>query len=265
MKRLVFSMLVLGALLATSLVPSGLYANGDDDESYLEPEEKAWVNDIRSQASNIKNEIALLQWILNPPQAGKPEWFKQVGAFGQRRCYLPTPVPKNMEDIADLWDKEVCTEFTSLKGLANKPPKELDNWPQVVAWAAKVDQAADSLEASIHIVELVLNDRIIDIAQSRRAREEAALGVAGGIMDCFIATAAYGTPAAVEIDVLRQFRDEFLLQNPPGRAFVDFYYDVSPPVADFISEHEVLRTVVREGFVDPVVSVVKMTQDWWAK
>ena len=81
--------------------------------------------------------------------------------------------------------------------------------------------------------------------------------------DCFIATAAYGTPLAEEIEVLRQFRDEVLLQNSLGSQFVNFYYEVSPPLADFISGHELLRTLVRELLVDPVVWVVDAIGILW--
>jgi hypothetical protein len=82
---------------------------------------------------------------------------------------------------------------------------------------------------------------------------------------CFIATAAYGSPTAQELDTLRAFRDHVLLKSAPGRAFVELYYKYSPPAADFIASHEWLRTVVREGFLDPVVSVLKQTQDCWNK
>ncbi|MBE7415662.1 MAG: hypothetical protein HS130_10720 [Deltaproteobacteria bacterium] len=44
-----------------------------------------------------------------------------------------------------------------------------------------------------------------------------------------------------------------LLPNPVGRAFVDFYYRVSPPVADFIARHEVLRTATRT-VLTPIVA-----------
>ena len=80
---------------------------------------------------------------------------------------------------------------------------------------------------------------------------------------CFIATAAYGTSSAAELDTLRAFRDEVLLQNGLGSQLVAFYYEVSPPVADFISEHQPLRTLVRELLVDPVVWVVEAIESFW--
>jgi len=70
---------------------------------------------------------------------------------------------------------------------------------------------------------------------------------------CFIATAAYGTPLAEEIQILREFRDEYLLTNPLGQGLVDFYYRVSPPIAEFISEHPSVKPVVRVGVLPAVV------------
>ncbi|MCX6010295.1 MAG: hypothetical protein NTW48_09785, partial [Chloroflexi bacterium] len=77
---------------------------------------------------------------------------------------------------------------------------------------------------------------------------------------CFIATAAYGTPMAKEIQILREFRDEYLLTNPLGRAFVDFYYNVSPPIAEFITEHPSLKPIVRAGLV-PAVAMSTIAVD----
>jgi pectin methylesterase-like acyl-CoA thioesterase len=86
-----------------------------------------------------------------------------------------------------------------------------------------------------------------------------------GFWECFIATVAYGTDTAKEIDVLREFRDEVLLPNRLGAKFVSFYYRTSPPIADFISQHEALRTTVRVGFVDPIVKILTWTHDLWSE
>jgi alpha-tubulin suppressor-like RCC1 family protein len=69
---------------------------------------------------------------------------------------------------------------------------------------------------------------------------------------CFIATAAYGTPMAGEIQILRKFRDQYLLSNPLGQTLVGLYYRVSPPIAGFITEHPVLKPVVRAGLAPTV-------------
>jgi len=63
-----------------------------------------------------------------------------------------------------------------------------------------------------------------------------------GKSGCFIATAAFGSPVNPHVMTLRHFRDTRLLTNLPGRAFVSFYYLVSPPIAAFISRSQAMRT-----------------------
>ena len=72
-------------------------------------------------------------------------------------------------------------------------------------------------------------------------------GVDGGY--CFIATAAYGSYQEPHVQLLRQFRDEYLLTNDPGRAFVALYYQWSPTLADAIAERPWARSVTRVALV----------------
>lgn len=74
--------------------------------------------------------------------------------------------------------------------------------------------------------------------------------VGGG--GCFIATAAFGSSLASELQTLREFRERRLMTNAPGRAFVRLYYRYSPPLADMIRDHDGARAVVR-GVLRPVV------------
>ena len=83
-------------------------------------------------------------------------------------------------------------------------------------------------------------------------------GGGGGGGGCFIATAAYGTDSAKDVLVLRQFRDRYLLESAPGRAFVKLYYRVSPPIASFIAARPLPKQVVRTGLA-PVVAFASVS------
>ena len=68
-------------------------------------------------------------------------------------------------------------------------------------------------------------------------------GSGGG--GCFIATAAFGSELEPHVYLLKQFRDQILLPKRWGKQFVALYYKYSPPVADMIGQHEILKGVVR--------------------
>jgi hypothetical protein len=69
---------------------------------------------------------------------------------------------------------------------------------------------------------------------------------------CFIATAAYGTPFASEIQTLRSFRDSFIARNSFGRKLILFYYRTSPFIANGIRPSRKLRKIIRT-FLVPIV------------
>jgi len=76
----------------------------------------------------------------------------------------------------------------------------------------------------------------------------------GGGGGCFIATAAYGSYAAPCVLILREMRDRFLLTNSIGKSLVSLYYKYSPPLADFISNHDNIKIVVRLSLL-PLVGI----------
>jgi hypothetical protein len=78
---------------------------------------------------------------------------------------------------------------------------------------------------------------------------------------CFIATAAYGSAMAPEVDVLRAWRDRYLAPHAAGRAFIAVYQTWSPPAADAIRRSEALRAAAR-GLLWPVVGVAWVWLHW---
>jgi hypothetical protein len=67
----------------------------------------------------------------------------------------------------------------------------------------------------------------------------------GGGGGCFIATAAYGSHLAPEVQILRQFRDDYLMTNSAGRWLVRVYCTYSPPVARAVAASPFLAFIVR--------------------
>ena len=78
----------------------------------------------------------------------------------------------------------------------------------------------------------------------------------GGDGRCFIATAAYGSYLHKDVMVLREFRDDFLLTNTLGKKIVTLYYEYSPPIAAYIAQHEVIKSVTR-WLLTPLVMTIK--------
>jgi hypothetical protein len=75
------------------------------------------------------------------------------------------------------------------------------------------------------------------------------------VSPCFVATAAYGSPLAGQVGVLRRFRDRYLRTNALGQALVDAYYEASPPLAAWIAEDEDRRAVAR-AILAPIVELL---------
>jgi len=94
--------------------------------------------------------------------------------------------------------------------------------------------------ATVPVAEAVTS---IDEDYDDKAREKNRMAESRA---CFIATAAYGSEDAPEVEQLRRFRDEHLLTNPVGTAFVRLYYAVSPPFARLIARKPRLRVAVRK-------------------
>lgn len=89
------------------------------------------------------------------------------------------------------------------------------------------------------------------------ATPDTVYGILENKQNCFIATAAFGSILDPHVQTFRDFRDEFLTTSLLGKKFVHFYYQNSPPLADFISKHEYLRRAT-QAFLFPFLGLALM-------
>jgi hypothetical protein len=75
--------------------------------------------------------------------------------------------------------------------------------------------------------------------------------------NCFVASAAYGSPLAPEVQLLRRFRDDILRKTPTGRAFFEHFYEhynrISPMIVAAMERDAEVMEVMRAAIVAPLV------------
>lgn len=78
---------------------------------------------------------------------------------------------------------------------------------------------------------------------------------------CLIATAAYGTELAPQVQFLREVRDNTVMSTSSGAAFMtgfnQLYYSFSPIVADMERENPIFQEAVRT-FITPMISTLSI-------
>jgi len=78
---------------------------------------------------------------------------------------------------------------------------------------------------------------------------------------CLIATAAYGTELAPQVQFLREIRDNTVMSTASGMSFMtgfnQFYYSFSPTIADMERENPMFQEAVR-AFITPMISTLSI-------
>ena len=84
---------------------------------------------------------------------------------------------------------------------------------------------------------------------------------AGG---CLIATAAYGSEMAPQVQLLREIRDNQLMNTEAGKSFMgtfnDIYYTFSPIIADYERENPYFKEAVKIA-ITPMISSLSLMEN----
>ena len=97
------------------------------------------------------------------------------------------------------------------------------------------------------------------ICQVIQTKEKSSSG--GG---CLIATAAYGSEMSPQVQLLREIRDNQLMNTESGSAFMstfnNVYYSFSPIIADMERENPMFKEVVKLGLT-PMLSSLSIMEN----
>jgi len=296
MRRLIL-VAVLCATLVVLIAPASISAASDPLDG-LTDVEKAYVNRMKGAYGAANGALDKLSGELGSAAfgaflgGGMPEPQELASMVLSCRSELVAVVPlfreappASMQDLADAHSAIAARlegAFSPVLGILYEEGQEQvlhagRHWlsgllgadpPPDKPRASLKARLASSVLGEIGDLRSLLNagqgalDAVIKNVQEQQAAGEDFLNFL--FDECFIATAAYGSNTAAEIDVLRDFRDGVLLRSPEGRDLVGFYYAASPPLAEFIRGHELVRTVVREGIIDPIVWAMSRLRPLWS-
>ena len=146
--------------------------------------------------------------------------------------------------VQDGGDKTHPEKETHTEEVVDEPVKV----DVVVVEPVKVEEVMKNLAAVEQVVEE-------PITAPQESSEEG-----GG---CLIATAAYGSELAPQVQMLREIRDNQLMNTESGSAFMttfnEAYYSFSPYIADMERESPVFKEIVKAGLT-PMLSTLAIME-----
>ena len=118
------------------------------------------------------------------------------------------------------------------------------------------DNQLPNFQNTIDSFKILSQDNTIMKSSTDNSSEEG-----GG---CLIATAAYGSELAPQVQMLREIRDNQLMNTESGSAFMgtfnELYYTFSPYIADMERESPVFKEIVKAGLT-PMLSTLAIMEN----
>ncbi|HEY1548169.1 MAG TPA: fibronectin type III domain-containing protein [Kofleriaceae bacterium] len=149
--------------------------------------------------------------------------------------------------------------------LANTPMDD-DNFASGTEITTKVTPVMPGSQQSIDLGGLLpLTDYWVGVRAYNGCDDDGPLAVihvttsdrtSGTVDACFVATAAYGSLMANDVELLRHFRDTWLQTNVVGELGVEAYYTFGPALAGIIGESDLLRATARDA-LKPIVAKIQ--------
>ena len=156
------------------------------------------------------------------------------------------------------WGWVVSTEFIYLEDLGFGSSLQLhtkqkafhfkDREFYTVAYFSIDDYYKTHLPIFENVIE-TLEIRGIDVSKPKPPLISIPTGTSSDGGGCLIATATYGSELALQVQMLREIRDNSLLQTQSGQSFMQgfnqFYYSFSPTIADYERQNPLFKATVK--------------------
>ena len=166
---------------------------------------------------------------------------------------IPASAAEEAETVSDIEDRveeitsdtkeilsEAADDVTEMTSNATEQTEEI------------VSETENQVEETVDDIEIMADERPkvnVDVDDNE---------VGGG---CLIATAAYGTELAPQVQLLRELRDNTVMSTVYGTSFMtgfnQFYYSFSPTIADMERENPLFQEAVR-AFITPMISTLSI-------
>jgi len=179
-----------------------------------------------------------------------PEGTSNLGCEENDECYIPFGVKIDIGDTV-VWTNEDLAFHTVTSGNPTDGPDGLfdSGMFKIDEQFSHVFEESGNFDYFCTLHPWMVGTVVVQVALPEEEPENG-----GG---CLIATAAYGSELAPQIQQLRELRDTKLLQTQSGTKFIqgfnEFYYSFSPAIADYERENPVFKEAVKITII-PMIS-----------
>ena len=163
-------------------------------------------------------------------------------------------------NVKAMWNYQPAyATFEFVGGAAPEPVNEAAEAAaaEAAATAAAAAAAATAAEAAAAAAAAAVIEAEPEIEPEPMMTSQPAEEKKGG--GCLIATAAFGSEMAPQVQFLREIRDNTVLQTESGSAFMtgfnQFYYSFSPAVADYERENPAFKETVKFALTPMLASL----------
>jgi len=198
-------------------------------------------------------------------------------------AYMTSPSSEFDNNLKNFEDSAKTLKIANQVNVSYEIPEDWDVTEAISdARDTTVETITDTAEATEEVLsdtaeatEEVLSDTAEAteevLSDTAEATEEMASDISAGIEDattngeegggCLIATAAFGTELAPQVQSLREIRDNTVMSTSSGAAFMtgfnQLYYSFSPTIADMERENPIFQETVRV-FITPMMSSLSL-------